>query len=243
MREPGRSLAGRIGLGAIATPVTLTVPPRSGRLRSSHPTQLAAAKATIEAREAMVSEWADWLVQRGGSQHIPRLLVERQCCLVIDTLVEMLGPLRREAKRVWQEVAEHYGRTAAARGLAAGEVVEEVQQLRVLLIKYIGDTVAGMRPRRAVAVFLRLNAIVDGGIAAAVVGYTDTLVASLLLTDRDGQDLTGVNADDLARQLAALERELSPLGNHPARHGWSPASNSARTPPRSPQPIPPCCLA
>jgi hypothetical protein len=180
-------------------------------LRSSHPTQLAAAKATLDARDAMVAEWADWLVGRSGSHNIPRPMIERQYRLIVETLVEMLGPLKREARMVWQHVMEHYGRTAAARGLAAGEVVEELQQLRVLLIKHIGALVATMRPRRAVAVFLRLNAIVDSGIAAAVVGYTDALVASLLLTDRDTQQLTEANATDMAKQLETLETELGPL--------------------------------
>ncbi|HEY4101363.1 MAG TPA: hypothetical protein VGM20_10870 [Gemmatimonadales bacterium] len=186
-------------------------------MRSSHPTQLAAAKATLDARDAMAAEWADWLVDRAGSSTIPRATLERQFRLVIETLVEMLGPLKREAKLVWQHVLEHYGRSAAARGLAAGEVVEELQQLRVLLIKYIGPFVAAMRPRRAVAVFLRLNAIVDRGIAAAVVGYTDALVASLLLKDRDGQLLTETNAEDLGRQLEGLEAELEPIAGKNGR--------------------------
>lgn len=138
-------------------------------------------------------------------------MVERQFRLVIETFVEMLGPLKREARMVWKHVMEHYGRTAAARGLAAGEVVEELQQLRVLLIKYIGTTVAAMRPRRAVALFLRLNDIVDSGIAAAVVGYTDALVASLLMTDRDTQQLTGASGEDIGKQLDALTAELEPL--------------------------------
>lgn len=180
-------------------------------MRSSHPTQLAAAKATLDARDGMVAEWADSLEGRSGFRNIPRPVVERQFRLIVETLVEMLGPLKREARPVWQHVMDHYGRTAAARGLAAGEVVDELQQLRVLLIKYIGALVAAMRPRRAVAVFLRLNAIVDSGIAAAVVGYTDALVASLLLTDRDTQQLTGANADDMTRQLETLENELGPL--------------------------------
>lgn len=164
----------------------------------------------------MVAEWADWLDDRAGSSAIPRRSVERQFRLIIDTLVEMLGPLRREAKPVWQHGMEHYGRTAAARGLAAGEVVEELQQLRVLLIKYIGPFVAAMRPRRAVAVFLRLNAIIDRGLAFAVVGYTDALVASLMVTDDAGhQTLTEATADDVGRQLNVFESEL---GEITARH-------------------------
>lgn len=185
-------------------------------MRSSHPTQLAAAKAVLDSREAMVAEWADWLDDRAGSSSIPRSSVERQFRLIIETLVEMLGPLRREANPVWEHGMEHYGRTAATRGLAAGEVVEELQQLRVLLIKYIGPFVAAMRPRRAVAVFLRLNAIIDRGIAQAVVGYTDALVASIMLTEEHASHpLSGATADDVGRQLDAFESEL---GNIAARH-------------------------
>lgn len=156
----------------------------------------------------MVTEWADWLGDRAGSRSIPRELIERQFRLLIDSLIEMLGPLRGEAKLVWLHVTEHYGRTAAARGLAAGEVVEELQKLRFLLIKHIGAGIAAMRPRRAVTLFLRLNGIVDRGIATAVVGYTDALVASLLMTDRATQPLTEANAEDMGRQLDALETEL-----------------------------------
>src|SRR5690606_34948081 len=128
-----------------------------------------------------------------------------------DTLVEMLGPLRREAKLVWDAVMEHYGRTAAARGLAAGEVVDEIQQLRVLLIQHIGPTVAAMRPRRAVAVFLRLRALPDRGISQAVVGYTDALVASLMMTDRQSTPLTDFTITDFERQLATFETQLAAI--------------------------------
>jgi phosphoglycolate phosphatase-like HAD superfamily hydrolase len=184
---------------------------RRRRLRSSHPTQLAAAKAIFDARDAMIPEWADWLMERPGSSSIPRPVVERQARLVLDTLIEMLGPLRREAKQVWQQVSEHYGRMAAARGLAAGEVVEELQHLRLLLIKHIGALIAVMRPRRAVAVFLRLNGIIDRCIAQAVVGYTDALVASLLMTDRQTQPLTETSAEDSVRQLEGLEQQLAAI--------------------------------
>lgn len=178
-------------------------------MRTSHSTQLAAARAILEARDPMLAEWADWLEAHAGSTAMPRPLLERQLRLVLDGFVEMLGPLRREAKPVWGHLMEQFGRTAAARGRAAGEVVEEIQQLRLLLIKYVGAFVAAMRPRRAVAVFIRLNEIIDRGIAQAVVGYTDALVASLLMTDRQTQALTESSPDDVARQLDLLEAELA----------------------------------
>lgn len=178
-------------------------------MRSSHSTQLAAARAIADVRDAMVAEWSEWLAERTAAGRLPPELVERELRLVIDSLIEMLGPLRREAKPVWQHVMEHYGRSGAARGLAAGEVVEELQQLRSLLIKYIGAGVAAMRPRRAVAVFIRLSNVVDRGIAQAVVGYTDALVASLMMTDRHTAPLTETSPDDFARQLGSLEGELA----------------------------------
>lgn len=180
-------------------------------MRSSHSTQLAAAKAIADVRDAMVTEWADWMSHRPGAGVFPRPLLERQLRLIIDTLVEMLGPLRREAKPVWTQVLERYGRVAAARGLAAGEVVEELQQLRYLLIKHIGAVVAAMRTRRAVAVFVRLNVVVDRGVTDAVVAYTDALVASLLMTDRQTQPLTDASADDVTRQLEGLEGTLATI--------------------------------
>lgn len=180
-------------------------------MRSSHSTQLAAAKAIAEAQEIMVAEWAEWLAERTASGSLPPALVDRELRLVIETLVEMLGPLRREAKLLWDQVMEQYGRVGAARGLAAGEVVDEIQQLRLLLIKHIGTAVAAMRPRRAVAVFIRLSNVVDRGISQAVVGYTDALVASLMLSERQGQSLTESSPEEFQRKLTVLERELAAI--------------------------------
>ncbi|HPF61847.1 MAG: hypothetical protein AB7N73_15445 [Gemmatimonadales bacterium] len=178
---------------------------------TSHSTQLATAKAIGAAREAMLVEWAAWLGRRQASGSLPDQLVARKLELVLDTLIAMLGPLRREAVLVWRRVMEHYGRVGAARGLAAGEIVEEIQQLRLLLINHIGDTIAAMRPRRSVAVFLRLNAIIDAGIAQAVVGYTDALVASLLPDDGREDPLTGADTEAMEDRLAALEAELATI--------------------------------
>jgi hypothetical protein len=184
-------------------------------LRSSRSTQLATAKAIAEAKDAMAAEWIEWLTDRHASGSIPTAFIEREVRLAIDTLIEMLGPLRRESKQLWMSVMEHYGRTAAARGLAAGEVVEEIQQLRSLLIKYIGASVAAMRPRRGVAVFLRLNDLIDRGISQSVVGYTDALVSSLMMTDRHTSPLTETSTEDFARHLSGLEERLAEIT---ARH-------------------------
>ena len=96
----------------------------------------------------------------------------------------MVGPLRREVNGIWLDACEHYGRIASARGLAAGEVVEELQFLRELLIRHLAPVLAAMRARQGMAIMLRLNRVIDKGVAVAVVGYTDALVATLFARER-----------------------------------------------------------
>ena len=87
-------------------------------------------------RDAMIQEWADWLSERvTTAAGIPRQTIERELRLLLDVLIESVGPMRRSVNEVWYHACEHYGRVGAARGLAAGEVVEEIQYLRALLIR------------------------------------------------------------------------------------------------------------
>jgi len=139
---------------------------------------------------------------------IPRSTVERQFRLLFDVMAEMVGPLRREVNTVWYHVCEHYGRVASARGLAAGEVVEELQFLRELLIRELAPILVAMRARQGMAIMLRLNRVIDKGVAVAVVGYTDALVATLF--SQNGVPLSSTDQDlaEVERQLDALEQEL-----------------------------------
>lgn len=178
-------------------------------LRESHSALHAAGHAMNDRRDAMVDQWANWLGERlTSSNTIARSTVERELRLILDTLIEMVGPYRREAKTVWFDVCEHYGRLAAARGLAAGEVVEEMQYLRELLTLTLSPVLAAMRARAGLAIMLRLNRVLDKGIAVAVVGYTDALVATLF--SQNGVPASGAEFDlaDVERQLAAIEGEL-----------------------------------
>ena len=179
------------------------------RLRASEPILIDAARVIAEMREPMVFQWADWLGDRiNGASTIPRQLVEREFRLLFDVLAEMVGPLRREANPVWFHVCEHYGRIASARGLAAGEVVEELTYLRELLTRNLAPVLVAMRARQGMAIMLRLNRVIDKGIAVAVVGYTDALVATLF--SQNGVPSISVSSDfgEVARQLTSLEREL-----------------------------------
>jgi hypothetical protein len=162
-----------------------------------------------EMRDSLVSQWADWLGDRmTAAPTIPRSTVEREFRLLFDVMTEMVGPLRREVNTVWYHVCEHYGRMGSARGLAAGEVVEELQFLRELLIRELAPILVAMRARQGMAIMLRLNRVIDKGVAVAVVGYTDALVATLF--SQNGVPLSNTLQDvaEVERQLDGLEQEL-----------------------------------
>ncbi len=179
-------------------------------MRASQPALLAAGRVISDSRNLMVAQWADWLGDRiTAAPTIPRATVEREFRLIIDALTAMVGPLRREAGVIWVHVCEHYGRVASARGLAAGEVVEELQHLRELLIRNLASAFGTMRPRQSLAIVLRLNRVLDKGIAVAVVGYTDALVATLFSQNGVPVPSSEYDPSEVERQLGALEQELA----------------------------------
>lgn len=192
-------------------------------MRASHPTLVAAGRAIASQRDAMVSRWSDRLGERiTAAKGVSRPLIERQLRLILDVLIALVGPLRREAKPIWARVSEHYGRVAALRGLAAGEVVEEMQYLRELLIRHLAPSLAAMRPRQGMALLLRLNRLVDGGVAMAVAGYTDALVHSLLPgTDEDLPPLgNGIDPKRIEQELDKLGEALGEVTQRqPVVHG------------------------
>jgi len=189
-------------------------------VRASHPTLVAASRALAAQRESMLARWSDWLGERlTASKSVSRPLVEHQLGLVLDVMIALVGPLRRETKPIWMALAEHYGRLAAARGLAAGEVVEEMQYLRELLIRYLAPAIAALRPRQGMALLLRLNRLVDQGVTRAVVGYTDALVQGLLAADGEDPlgELTSIEAESVERELDAMAAALAAVTGHAGR--------------------------
>jgi hypothetical protein len=178
-------------------------------VRASQPALLVAGRVIAELRDQMVVQWADWMGDRiTAAPTIPRHLVEREFGILLDVMSEMVGPLRREVAVVWLNACEHYGRIGATRGLAAGEVVEELQFLRELLIRNLAHVLAAMRARQGMAIMLRLNRVIDKGIAVAVVGYTDALVATLFAQNGVPSFTTEYDAAEVERQLDAIEQAL-----------------------------------
>lgn len=180
--------------------------------RHSAPTLLFVSRGILAARDGLVSRWAEWIVERQseGGQQVESLELRRTLCLIVGLLAQMTGPLRRETRETWYAATEMYGRLAEWRGLSAGEVVDELQHLRELLIVEIGDLIVAMPARQQLPAVLRLNRVCDTGVSNAVVGYTDALVAKMF--SKDGVPVpTADSLNELLAQIRALESEVKSL--------------------------------
>lgn len=186
-------------------------------MRPSQPTLVAVSRALAAQRDVLAGQWTRWILDRVGATPTVRPeMLERQVRLLIDLLIETAGPLRRQALELWLLASEGYGRTAAERGLAAGEVVEELQHLRELLIRHLSELIAALPARASMATVLRLNRILDSGITHAVVGYTDTLVETLFAQRGVPVGSSGPADAELSQRLAQVEAELEQLRRTPA---------------------------
>lgn len=88
----------------------------------------------------------------------------------------MLGPYRESVEPLWIRASELFGSVAARRGLAAGEVIEEFQILRELVIRDLyRDPPLGGRLPLSLREILRLNRGIDRGVTHASVGHTDAM--------------------------------------------------------------------
>lgn len=175
-------------------------------------TSLAIDELIAERREQLWSAWLTRIKQRMSTapeQHPVEPTMERQLRIVLGTLALMAGPLRRSTRDLWFDVCQFYGRSAANRGLATGEVVEEFQYLREVLIRELAEALAGTAQRYLLAVMLRLNAAMDKGLADAVVGYTDQLIITLFA--QHGVPVPAPDSDrtEADRQLDQFEAELA----------------------------------
>lgn len=186
-------------------------------IRPSNNSMSAVGRAMAAGRDQLVAEWADWIVQRTAQgPHLDRPVLERQLRLLVDLVIQLSGPVRRKAAQLWFDASAHYGRIAAARGLAAGEVVEEFQHLRELLIRHLSDIIAALPARYSMATVLRLNRQLDKGIAQAVVGYTDELVETLFNQNGIPVFVQDPEDSDIHRRLDQLEAELAQVRDEAA---------------------------
>ena len=175
--------------------------------RQSAPTLLRIGRGIDAAKGSLVAEWLAWLNERQtGSPTVEAGDLERPLRLILDLLVHMTGPMRHEAKEAWFAATELYGRLAEARGLSAGEVVDEMQHLRELLLVNLADLFVALPVRHQLPAMLRISRVLDAAVSNATVGYTDALVEKMF--SKDGVPVpTADSVQELLNQLHALESE------------------------------------
>ncbi len=153
--------------------------PKDHAARRIKPVELA---AWVEMRIPRITQrWLREVEGRfaNGSDGINGLL-EEFLGLLAGFLPGMLGSYRDQVEPLWIRSSELFGAMAAKRGLAAGEVIEEFQILREIVIRllYQDPPLAG-RARVSLREVLRLNRAIDMGVTHASVGHTDALFFSL----------------------------------------------------------------
>lgn len=189
--------------------------------RPAHPNRTAAAPRRrlepvefarwVEDREDRIADrWlAEVLGRDAVSDEEQAALMERFFRLLVSMVPATLGPYREQVEPLWVQASELFGQVAAQRGLAAGEVIEEFQILRDVLIRllYTEPPVAG-GARMSLRDILRLNRIIDRGVTQSSVGHTDALFFALFRGTGVPQPLDEELASEVADQLGGLEREF-----------------------------------
>jgi len=146
--------------------------------------------------------------------------------LFLDNLISFLAPClgdyRDAGEEIWQQATHLYGSLALHRGLAAGEVVEELQLLRGVILKLLLEAPPedwGHRGFRRE--LLALNEVLDRGVVRASVAYTDDLFFAHLQGSGVPEGVTADVEEEIGRQLDSFRKELERLDPGDSRHGRS----------------------
>lgn len=120
---------------------------------------------------------------------------------------------RREvAVELWQQAAHLYGSLALLRGLAAGEVVDELQLLRgVILRLFLTEVTQGEgHPGEPLPLMdlMALNRLLDQGVSRASVAYVDDLFFTHLQGSGVPGGLDEEKKAEIRRQLEGFRQEL-----------------------------------
>ncbi len=175
----------------------------------------------LQDHSAQIAErWAEGLLAaRNSWSRAGESLVHMFCRGLVSFLPGMLSPYRTQILPLWSECAELFGSVAARRGLSAGEVIEEFQILREVIVRLMFErppaTDRGLQMRDV----LQLNRAVDIGVTQASVGHTDLLFFNLVQGSGGPAPLGRDDQDEVSEQIRTLQDEGSRTMRHMARIG------------------------
>lgn len=136
---------------------------------------------------------------------------------VLDELVALLpstvGERREEAQDLWQTATHLYGSLALRRGLASGEVLEELQLLREVVFRLLfqDPPEPGFGDPAFARELLILNRALDLGVVQSAVAYLDDLFFAHLQGSGIPEPVTAEVENEILRQLGNLRREMAEL--------------------------------
>lgn len=158
----------------------------------------------------ITSRWLAEVKARGGTWG-PELtqLMEEFLAFLTSVVPVALGPHREPAQLIWQQASQLFGSLGAMRGLAAGEIIEEFQFLREIVIRLLyAEPTGGAAEILPMRDALGLNRILDMGVTHSSVGHTDALFFALFQGTGAPGSLSSEVLDELHDQLSTLQEEL-----------------------------------
>ena len=174
-----------------------------------------------ERSPGIAERWAEGLLAAHSSRTRASEPVVRPFCRgLVSLLPGMLSPYRTQILPLWSEGAELFGSVAARRGLSAGEVIEEFQMLREIIVRMMFEQPPVGRGRGLqLREVLQLNRTVDIGVTQASVGHTDLLFFSLIHGSGVPAPLGPGDVGEVREQIRALQDEGQRIMRDMARIG------------------------
>jgi hypothetical protein len=129
---------------------------------------------------------------------------------LVSFLPACLGESRQEAEEVWQSATHLYGSLALRRGLASGEVVEEIQLLREVILRLLMESPLNEENQTALPrELLALNRVLDQGVVQASIAYVDDLFFAHLQGSGVPEGVTSEVVEETTRALEGFRRDLA----------------------------------
>lgn len=131
---------------------------------------------------------------------------------LVSFLPACFGEQRERGLEVWQQVTHLYGSLALLRGLAAGEVVDELQLLREVILRAFLSEVSDSGDDSRLLIppmeFLNLNRVLDLAVSRASISYVDDLFFTHLQGSGVPRGLDEKHKIEIRRQLDGFRFEL-----------------------------------
>lgn len=170
----------------------------------------------------LFERWVSTLRVRGNGDHDDGRdeILEAFLRLFVELLPKCMTPMRAHADPLWDRAAELFGSFAANRGLAAGEVIEEVQILRESVIRMMYQDPPGPPTgARGLREVLHFNRLADRLVTHASVGHTDALFFALFQGSGIPEALSDEVRYELRGQIEEIRSEMESLERHLRRNG------------------------